>query len=173
MSEEQLENKVESPVDETLDQITPEDEGFTRRGFVKVAVGGMALVYAGAVGYPVYKYLDAPVERAEDEARVTSVALTQGQDKMPPGSAVMFKFGSHPAMLIHHLDGEWVALTAVCTHLGCTLPLYKPGEARIVCACHGGQYDPKTGQNVAGPPPRPLQKYIVKVIPGTVTVSRA
>ncbi|HEY3330404.1 MAG TPA: Rieske (2Fe-2S) protein [Capsulimonadaceae bacterium] len=163
----------EQTVEEPIEELDAEDEGVTRRGFVKVAVGGMALVYAGAVGYPIYKYLDTPVERAEEEAKVTSIALTKGEDKLAPGSALMFKFGSHPAMLIHHLDGKWVAFTAVCTHLGCTLPLWKAGSSTITCACHGGQYDPKTGKNVAGPPPRALQTYNVTVAPGVVTISKA
>ena len=51
-------------------------------------------------------------------------------------------------MLIHHQDGSWVALSAVCTHLGCTVQ-YEPQANRIHCACHGGVYDPRTGANVS------------------------
>ena len=64
----------------------------------------------------------------------------------------MFKFGTAPAMLIHHEDGRWVAMTAVCTHLGCTVQ-YEPQADRIHCACHGGVYNAYTGANVSGPPP--------------------
>lgn len=148
-----------------------EDAGITRRGFVKVAVGGVAGVYAVAVGYPVYKYLNTPVEKSIAESAVKEVELKDA-DKLPKGSVLMFKFGAKPAMLIHHDDDQWVALSAVCTHLGCTVQ-YKGGEPRIHCACHGGQYDPKTGENLSGPPPKPLTKYAVKVGAGVVTVSRA
>lgn len=147
-----------------------EDEGFTRRGFVKVAVGGMALVYAGAIAYPVYRYLSTPVEWSIAEAAVKEVFLPKA-DQLPLSSTLMFMFGSHPAMLIHFPDGSWSALTAVCTHLGCTLH-YQPPAPRIVCACHGGQYDPHTGQNLAGPPPRPLTKYLVQIGAGGITVHK-
>ena len=65
-------------------------------------------------------------------------------------------------MLIHHEDGRWIALTAVCTHLGCTVQ-YEPQADRIHCACHGGVYNPYTGANVSGPPPKPLKLFKVAV----------
>ena len=162
-----VDTKVENYDEDDL----PDDKGITRRGFVKVAVGGMVCVYGGAIGYPVYKYLASPVEKEAAEAAIKEVDLT-GADKLPKGSSMMFKFGPHPAMLTHFEDDTWSALTAVCTHLGCTLH-YQPPAPRIVCPCHGGQYDPKTGENLAGPPPKPLRKFVVTVNPGSVRVSKA
>jgi len=153
------------------DEIVSDDAGITRRGFVKVAVGGMTCVYAGAIAYPVYEYLNTPVEQSIAEAAIKEVDLKLS-DVPPPGQSTMFMFGPHPAMLIHFADGTLVALSAVCTHLGCTLH-YNPPAPRIVCPCHGGQYDPHTGQNLAGPPPEPLKKYVVTTGKGKVTVTRA
>jgi cytochrome b6-f complex iron-sulfur subunit len=150
----------------------PDDnESLARRSFVRLALGGVGLCYAGALGYPVYRYLASPVEMAAGLAAVTEVSLNDAQ-KLPQGSVLMFKFGSHPGMLIHHRDDTWVALDAVCTHLGCTVQ-YEPANNRIFCACHGGTYDPRTGANVSGPPPRPLKRYVVKVLETSVLVSRA
>ncbi len=75
-------------------------------------------------------------------------------------------------MLIHHEDGRWIALTAVCTHLGCTVQ-YEPQTDRIHCACHGGVYNAYTGANVSGPPPKPLKLFKVAVNETGVEVSRA
>ena len=147
-----------------------DDSGITRRGFVKVAVGGMACVYAAAIGYPVYRYLASPVEESIAEAAIKEVDIKL-TDVPPLGQSTMFMFGPHPAMLTHFADGTLVALTAVCTHLGCTLH-YSPPAPRIVCPCHGGQYDPHTGQNLAGPPPAPLLKYVVTQGKDKVTISR-
>ena len=160
----------ESIVEQTEQQVEPDDSGFTRRGFVKVAVGGMACVYAGAIAYPVYRYLETPVEREAAESAIKEIDLKDA-DKLPENSTLMFAFGSKPAMLIHFTGSDWVALSAVCAHLGCTLH-YQPPAPRIVCACHGGQYDPHTGQNVAGPPPHGLAKYKVSILPGKVNVSK-
>ena len=98
---------------------------------------------------------------------VTEVTLKDAQ-KLPAGSVLMFKFGTSPAMLIHHQDGAWVALTAVCTHLGCTVQ-YEPDQNRIHCACHGGVYD-KEGTNIGGPPPRPLARFETKVENGDLMI---
>ncbi len=145
-------------------------EATTRRGFL-LAAGAAGLCYVTALGYPVYRYLASPAEMASSAAAVTEVTLKDAQ-KLPAGSVLMFKFGVAPAMLIHHADNTWVALTAVCTHLGCTVQ-YEPQMNRIHCACHGGVYDPRTGANVSGPPPKPLKLFKVAVNDTGVEVSRA
>ena len=149
---------------------TPSGGGVSRQTFLRVAVGGAGVVYAAGLAYPVYRYLESPVEKAAKESAVTEVTLKDAQ-KLAAGSALMFKFGSKPSMLIHHDDGTWTALTAVCTHLGCTVH-YQEDKKRIHCACHGGVYDPKTGGNVSGPPPKPLRRYGVKVTDTAVIISR-
>jgi cytochrome b6-f complex iron-sulfur subunit len=146
-------------------------EAVPRRAFVGMALGAAGVCYAGAIAYPVYRYLASPAERAEAATAVTEVTLKDAQ-KLPTGSALMFRFGPKPAMLIHHADGSWVALTAVCTHLGCTVQ-YQPERNVIHCACHGGEYDSVTGKNIAGPPPRPLTRYVAKVTDKGVVVSRS
>ena len=141
----------------------------TRRAFLGAAsVAGIG--YAAALAYPVYRYLASPSEMALSASAVTEVTLKDAQ-KLPAGSVLMFKFGTAPAMLIHHADNTWVALTAVCTHLGCTVQ-YEPQMDRIHCACHGGVYNPHTGANVSGPPPKPLKLFKVAVNDTGVEVSR-
>ena len=141
----------------------------TRRAFL-AAAGAAGVCYAAALACPVYRYLASPNEMALSASAVTEVTLKDAQ-KLPSGSALMFKFGPSPAMLIHHEDGRWVALTAVCTHLGCTVQ-YEPQMDRIHCACHGGVYNPYTGANVSGPPPKPLKLFKVAVNDAGVEVSR-
>ncbi len=143
----------------------------SKRSFLWMGVGAIGAVYVGAIGYPVYKYLATPAERAASETAVNSATL-DGADKLPVNSALMFKFGTKPAMLIRSADGNFVALNAVCTHLGCTVK-YNPDTVRIECACHGGVYDAKTGSNISGPPPKPLTKFNVEVQDGRVLVTRA
>jgi len=150
----------------------PEEPGEqnTRRAFL-VAAGAAGVLYAAALGYPIYRYLASPAEMALSATAVTEVTLKDAH-KLPLGSVLMFKFGAPPAMLIHHEDGRWIALSAVCTHLGCTVQ-YEPQADRIHCACHGGVYNAYTGANVSGPPPKPLKLF--KVTPGDagVEVSRS
>jgi cytochrome b6-f complex iron-sulfur subunit len=143
----------------------------TRRVFIRAGLTVVGAGWAAALGYPLYQYLASPAKKAAAEAAVKDVTL-EGADKLPAGSAMMFKFAGRPAVLIHLDDGSWSALSAVCTHLGCTVE-YEKDKKRIHCACHGGVYDPKTGRNVSGPPPKPLRKFDVAVTEGKVVVSRA
>ncbi len=146
-------------------------EPSSRRKFVKVALSGAGLCYFAGIGYPVYRYLASPVEKAAATSAVTEVTLADAH-KLPLGSALMFKFGSRPSLLIHHEDDSWVALSAICSHLGCTVQ-YQPGQRRIFCACHGGVYDAKSGQNISGPPPKPLSSFKVALTGTGVLVSRS
>ena len=157
---------LETPAAKTEDS----GEVATRRAFL-IAAGAAGLCYTAALGYPIYRYLASPMEMAMNATAITEVTLKDAQ-KLAPGSVLMFKFGSSPAMLIHHLDNTWVALSAVCTHLGCTVQ-YEPQANRIHCACHGGVYDPRTGANVSGPPPKPLKIFKVAVNDAGVEVSRS
>ena len=91
----------------------------TRRAFL-AAAGAAGLLYTAALAYPIYRYLASPEEMALSATAITEVTLKDAQ-KLPLGSVLMFRFGPAPAMLIHHADGRWVGLSAVCTHLGCTV----------------------------------------------------
>ena len=146
-------------------------ETVSRREFLRIALMGVGACYAAAIGYPVLRFLTSPAEQAKILGAVKEVKL-DGVLTLPLGSFKMFKFGARPAMLIHHKDGSWVALDAVCTHLGCTVA-YQPERNVIHCNCHGGEYDAQTGKNISGPPPRPLKPYMVKVVGDGIIVSRA
>jgi cytochrome b6-f complex iron-sulfur subunit len=154
---------------ETICAAGPEGS-LSRHAFLRLALGGAGAVYAAALGYPVYRYLASPVEKASQEAAITEVNLKDA-GHLPRESVLMFKFGVKPSLLIHHADGSWTAMSAVCTHFGCTVQ-YQPREHRIYCACHGGTYDPRTGANVAGPPPKPLERYAVKFVGRDAVISR-
>jgi cytochrome b6-f complex iron-sulfur subunit len=159
----------DATVKEILDD-QDRDASLDRRSFLGMGAAAIGLVYVGAIGYPVYKYLATPAQRSAEASAVTQTELA-GADKLPVNSALMFKFGTKPAMLIRHSETEFAAFNAVCTHLGCTVT-YEPENSRIFCACHGGEYDPQTGANISGPPPRPLTKFKVEVLDGRVIVAK-
>ena len=60
-------------------------------------------------------------------------------------------------------DGEkFKAYNGHCTHLGCSY-IYDKERKNFFCPCHRGQFDVKTGQVLAGPPPRQLDELEVEV----------
>jgi Rieske Fe-S protein len=74
-------------------------------------------------------------------------------------------------VIVLQVDGALRALDARCTHEGCTVQ-FVPGERVVWCACHNGRFDLE-GRVLAGPPPRPLGKWIaLRDQDGGVVVTR-
>jgi menaquinol-cytochrome c reductase iron-sulfur subunit len=72
---------------------------------------------------------------------------------------------SDARVFVRNRAGQIIAIWNRCAHLGCPVEYFKGGD-NYVCPCHGGAYD-TLGLVVAGPPPRPLDRFNVKVIDGT------
>ena len=53
-------------------------------------------------------------------------------------------------------ENGFYALSAICTHLGCT-PAWLATENKFKCPCHGSGFR-RTGVNFEGPAPRPLER---------------
>lgn len=63
-------------------------------------------------------------------------------------------------------EGQYAALSPICTHLGCTVEIQ---DARLVCPCHGSTYD-RQGRVMQGPAERALARYRTEVTPDGVLV---
>lgn len=67
-------------------------------------------------------------------------------------------------------DGrDFIGLSNICTHLGCRVRWVWNQES-FFCPCHNAVFS-KTGQVISGPPPRPLDRYDVKVESGQILAS--
>lgn len=62
--------------------------------------------------------------------------------------------------------GKLIVLSAVCTHLGCTVPWVEK-EKKFICPCHLGMFSPD-GQLLAGPPPRDMDRLETKIEDGVL-----
>ena len=129
-------------------------------------MGGGFLATAFAFVYPVIRYLVPP--KISDLGSDSVVAGRVGELK--PNSGKVFRFGSRPGVLIRTAEGEYKAMSAVCTHLGCTVQ-YRDDTKRVWCACHNGMYD-LNGRNISGPPPKPLEAFDVQVRGDEIFVRR-
>lgn len=137
-----------------------------RRSFIgSILTIGLAGL-GGSILYPIFRYLVPPKQR---EVEVSNVSGGKLKD-MENDSYKIVRFGNKPVILIRTDKGELKALSAQCTHLDCTVQ-YKKSEGVIWCACHNGKYD-LNGRNISGPPPRPLDPYMVKLRGDEIIISR-
>lgn len=66
-----------------------------------------------------------------------------------------------PVYLLAIEAGGYIALSPICTHLGCTVDIEGPW---LVCPCHGSTYD-RVGRVVRGPAERSLRQFPLAVTP--------
>jgi len=134
----------------------------TRRKFLLAGLGTVAVAASGGVFYPLFRYL-APRSSVTASHKVDIKAID-----VPEGGAKYFEYNGSSAVLIRKKGGDLIALSAVCTHLGCIVQWQKENE-KFLCPCHAGLYT-ADGTVVSGPPPKPLARLPFTVANGIITV---
>jgi Rieske Fe-S protein len=79
--------------------------------------------------------------------------------------------GQRADVVVINTPAGYRAFSSICTHEQCTVGSFT--GSRIVCPCHGSQYD-TTGAVVVGPATRALAQYAVSVnaAADTLTVTK-
>ena len=146
-----------------------------RRMLMAVSVGASSLV-AIVAGVPILGFFLGPVFR-----KFPAVWRDVGAvDMFKIGDVVQINLvtsGGLPwdgaaqriaAWLRRDKASEFIVFSSKCTHLGCPVR-WIAGAKLFMCPCHGGVYD-SNGDVAAGPPPKPLQRFAVRVADGRVQV---
>jgi Rieske Fe-S protein len=81
--------------------------------------------------------------------------LIGAESRIPIGEALPMDLGGRKILVLRTEEGV-TAFSRRCTDLGCLVSWNKE-RAQFICPCHQGTFD-KTGLNIAGPPPRPLDR---------------
>ncbi|PBC70975.1 Rieske Fe-S protein [Streptomyces sp. TLI_235] len=86
-------------------------------------------------------------------------------DRIGRGQAVSFAYPSEDdrAIAARLADGTLVGYSTICTHLACGVVRRSDHgpDGDLYCPCHEGEFDIRTGEVTAGPPPRPLPKVLL------------
>jgi rieske iron-sulfur protein len=137
----------------------------TKAGYVSTIQPGDRLVYAkgGQMGTPLratsFKVGDSvlafPAGKSSNPANLVQVIRLEEKEFQPP---------TH----LDLTDQGFVAYSAICTHLGCTVSWVENQQARAAsfteCLCHNSIFDPARGAKVlSGPAPIPLAQIGIKV----------
>ncbi len=147
-----------------------------RRDFLAWLAAACGVTGAALVGVPILGFLLAPLVRRTrvvwravgkvDDFRSGETVEVAFLDASPlVWSGVAAKTG---AWLRRDPDGSFVAFALNCTHLGCPVR-WLQSASLFMCPCHGGVYY-RDGAVAAGPPPKPLTRYPVRVRDGHVEI---
>ena len=139
----------------------------TRRLWIDLLLGSSFVAWAGAVVYPILRYLTPAKDGGANKA-----TLTEAQEKeIQANGFVIARLGSERVIVLKGEDQKLRALSAKCTHEGCTVQFVK-ADGIVWCACHNGKFA-LDGRVISGPPPRPLAAYNVEGdLKGAVTISK-
>lgn len=158
-------------------QPTPEE--ISRRTFaarLSIACGGlcaaiMAVPLVGFVLGPLFRKVpDSWISVGKvDDFEIGKTVDVEISDPSPlPWAGVTAKSA---AWLRRESADEFIAFSVNCTHMGCPVR-WLPDAELFMCPCHGGIYY-KDGQVAAGPPPKPLYRFKVRVLNGGVQIKAA
>jgi 3-phenylpropionate/trans-cinnamate dioxygenase ferredoxin subunit len=107
--------------------------------------------------------------------RADCVAQVQRSTRMPSENAASTRPSAIPqgALAVVEISGKRIALANVdgvfyafadaCTHEQCSLAEGGLEGTKVVCPCHGAEFDVRTGEVLAPPAKAPLRVYAVRV----------
>jgi cytochrome b6-f complex iron-sulfur subunit len=126
-----------------------------RRQFLRVILAGLSLTVLGCFAYPLVRFLSPSAGLGPGGT------VSIDKNDVPVGSAKDLVLNDLPIIVINRPQKGYIALSRVCTHLGCLVEYQKSADT-LLCPCHAGKFDLE-GNVISGPPPQPLPRLALKV----------
>ncbi|WP_081240386.1 Rieske (2Fe-2S) protein [Streptomyces viridosporus] len=120
------------------------------RGVALTPVAGLGLTACGKVE-------DAPLG-------LTGPVELGPESEVAKGGAKLYQ--DHKVVVSRGEDGTVKAYSSLCTHAGC--PVNKLEGTKLICPCHGSEFDATTGKALREPAVAPLKPLTVEVENGTM-----
>ncbi|MFC7391581.1 ubiquinol-cytochrome c reductase iron-sulfur subunit [Scopulibacillus cellulosilyticus] len=149
----------------------------TRRQFLNYTLTGVGGFMAAGMLMPMLRFAIDPLLQNQKSGKMVAVTNVDQLTNEPQRFTFKVKTvdGWHTfeqqkiAYIYKGKNGDILALSPICTHLGCTVSWNDPAYPNeFHCPCHGGRYT-KSGINIPGtPPPAPLHVYDKKIKGGTI-----
>lgn len=102
-----------------------------------------------------------PLRAADVPQGGLATVWPEGRPRGEMAAVVLVRLGTRrptaPTNLDWVVNGDLVAYSKVCTHMGCPVGLFQEGSDTLFCPCHQAAFDAARGARPTfGPPPRPL-----------------
>jgi menaquinol-cytochrome c reductase iron-sulfur subunit len=156
----------------------------SRRQFLNYTLTGVGGFMAAGMLMPMVRFAVDPILQKSEGGDFIPTPQKVSEITAEP-TRVDFKFEqqdawytsevSNTAWVYKDENGEIVALSPICKHLGCVVDWNKDkaNPDHFYCPCHGGLYT-KDGTNVPGTPPAaPLDVYPTKEKDGFLLLGKA
>src|SRR5664279_1214393 len=149
----------------------------SRRSFLGALLGVASACVGALLAVPVLRYIFFPLTANSKESGWADVgsagSFSSVQTPVPRMLELKQRDGwreidSQPVVYVVQAGGKTRVLSAICPHLGCTVP-WDPGRNEFVCPCHGGTFS-ADGTHLSGPPRRGLDSLETKVSNGQLMV---
>ncbi len=150
----------------------------SRRIFLFQLAVGLNAAVGAVLAVPLLGYVLAPMFRKNGSYNAwVPIAKV---DAMPVGATRLLQFlnptrtptdgetDKIPVWARRITPTQYEVFAINCAHLGCPVRWFEQSQL-FLCPCHGGAYY-STGEVAAGPPPRGLYKYAVRVEGDTVLI---
>ena len=92
----------------------------------------------------------------------SETATTPKASAITPGMIALIET-SGTRIAVANVDGVFYAFDDACTHEQCSLAEGNLEGTKVSCACHGAEFDVRTGEVLAPPATVPLRVYRVRV----------
>ena len=133
-----------------------------RRQLLKTSLAFLGTTALVSFVYPASKFLVPPKSNAKD------AQIKLDKEQIPTGTAKEILYNDVPLVIINRRGSGFIALSRVCTHLGCLVG-YDSFNNKLVCPCHAGEFDLE-GNVLSGPATKSLKRYPLKISSKQITV---
>jgi menaquinol-cytochrome c reductase iron-sulfur subunit len=149
----------------------------TRRQFARLATLGAGGFATLAIGAPIVGFVFSPLYEGQTPMVWRRVGdLSHLPLRQPTRYVVSFPDGfwssnqnSYGVYAVRLAPDDLRVFSNICTHMQCAVR-WQANLGQFECPCHGGLYT-IDGQNVGGPPPKPLPQYVHQTRAGITYVA--
>jgi Rieske Fe-S protein len=159
-------------------QLSPETNSSGRRSFLGWLLGICTLSVGALLSVPLVRFGLYPLRVKTTE--------TSWSDLGDVGTFALFTAPVRRLITVEHLDGwrkavfqkavyvtknahgQILVLSAVCPHLGCSVP-WNEAQGQFACPCHAGVFA-RDGQRISGPPSRGMDALETTIKNGRLMV---
>jgi cytochrome b6-f complex iron-sulfur subunit len=155
--------KMDKKINKQSDQREPETTG--RRKFLSKIWSILGLVALAELAFFTLSMLRPGKKNIKDNPGV-NIKVAGSVEDFPVNSVTPDRINKY--FLVRAEDGGFLALSLICSHLGCSVQWDKT-KNQFICPCHSSAYD-KQGNVINSPAPRALDYFPVIIEEGKVKI---